>query len=460
MTATPQTEGRLSLTERLSYGFGDLGFSLPYNMASGFLLYYYVTVEKLPAAAVGTIFLLARLLDAVIDILVGIAVDRTRSRWGRTRPYFLFMALPYALFFVAVFAMPEGSEWVRLAYAFVTFKVLGILMSLGSIPYTALMPMMTSRSDQRLKLSGMRSVGTSVSVVLGTAATMPLVGLLGGGDEKRGFLGTATVFAAMSLIALTALFRNCRERQTAHTAERIAILPVVRQMLHNRAWLVAFAFCLAYFVRFGAMMATTPYFAIDVLHRPWMISIMLPAVAGMLLLSSFFAPPLYARFGIRKGCVIVLTTAWVLFALLPFCEANPPVFLAIYLAACFATSLTITAAYTMIADTVDWHEWTFGNRSEGILSAGVSLATKVGMAIGTAGVAFLLAWVSYNADAVGEPARQAIRWSYYGGALALIGCQIVIALFWPMDGKHARLRADIAERRGGELIPLDAAPQL
>ena len=96
----------LTLREKLSYGFGDLGFSLPYNMASGFLLYYYINVVGLPAAAVGTIFLVARLLDAVIDLLVGIAIDRTRSRWGRTRPYFLFTALPYALLFVAVFAVP------------------------------------------------------------------------------------------------------------------------------------------------------------------------------------------------------------------------------------------------------------------------------------------------------------------------------------------------------------------
>ncbi len=100
---------RLRLSEKLSYGFGDMGFSLPYNMASGFLLLYYVNVVKLPAAAVGTIFLVARLMDAVIDMAVGIAVDRTRSRWGRTRPYFLFTAVPYALCSVAVFAVPERS---------------------------------------------------------------------------------------------------------------------------------------------------------------------------------------------------------------------------------------------------------------------------------------------------------------------------------------------------------------
>ncbi|MET0179860.1 MAG: glycoside-pentoside-hexuronide (GPH):cation symporter [Novosphingobium sp.] len=437
---------RLRLGERLSYGFGDLGYSLPYNMASGFLLYYYISVVRLPAEAVGTIFLVARLLDAVIDVLVGIAVDKTRSRWGRTRPYFLFTAVPYALVFVLVFSVPAWSQPAQLIYAFLTFKALGILMSLGSIPYTALMPMMTADTGDRLKLSGMRSIGTSVSVVLGTAATMPLVGAFGGGDERRGFVAVAVLFAGLSIAAILALFRNCRERHEDRSPAGFAVLPAIGEMLRNRAWLVSFGFCLLYFIRFGAMMSVTAYFAIEVLERPWMISVMLPAVAGMLLLSSFVAPPILARTGIRNGCVAVLAVAMALFMLLPLTEANPALFLAVYFLACLATSITITAAFTMIAETVDYHEWLFGTRKEGLLAAGVSLATKVGMAVGTAGIAFMLGTVGYAPDAVGETAREAIRWSYYGGAVVLIGLQIVAVLFWPMDGRHERIRDDIAAR--------------
>jgi GPH family glycoside/pentoside/hexuronide:cation symporter len=424
---------RLRLVERLSYGFGDVGFSLPYNMASGFLLFYYVNIVRLPAEAVGTIFLIARLLDAVIDMGVGIAVDRTHSRWGRTRPYFLFTAVPYALVFIAVFSVPGWSQHWQIAYAFLSFKALGILMSIGSIPYTALMPMMTADTGERLKLSGMRSVGTSVSVVLGTAATMPLVGLFGRGDEQRGFLMVALLFAGLSLVAITALFRNCRERIDPSSREPVAVLPAVGEMLRNRAWWVAFGFCLFYFVRFGAMMSATTYLAIDVLHRPWMISIMLPAVSGMLLLSSFVAPPLFARTGIRKGAAGVLAIAAVLFAGLPLTEAQPALFLAIYIAACLATSVTITAAFTMIAETVDFHEAQFGSRNEGLLSAGVSLATKVGMALGTAGFAFVLALSGYAPGAVSPAAQEAIRWSYYGGAVVLLLCQVAVVWFWPMN---------------------------
>jgi len=424
------------MTERISYGMGDMGTSLVYNMASGFLLYYYTNVVHLPATSVGTVFLIARMLDAVIDMAVGLGVDRTRSRWGRTRPWFLFAALSYAIVAVLLFHVPSGSQNAQVIYAFVTFKALGILMSLQAIPYTALMPMMTRDTAQRLKLSGMRSVGTSISVVLGTAATMPLVGIFGGGDEARGFQAVAMLFAGIGLVATIALFRNCRERHEDHASPSFAILPAIGQMLRNRAWLVCFGFCLLYFVRFGMMMSATAYFAIDVLHRPRMISVMLPAVSGMLLLSSFVAPPILARTGLRAGSAAVLAAAMVLFALLPLAEAHVGAFLALYMLACLATSITITAAFTMIAETVDYHQAHFGVRREGLLASGISLSTKVGMAIGTAAFAYLLGHVHYQPGAVSAEAQAAIRYAYYGGAVALLGLQTIVTLFWPMGARE------------------------
>lgn len=423
---------KLSFAERLSYGFGDIGTSLAYNMASGFLLFYYTNVVGLPAASVGTVFLVARLMDAVIDVLVGIAVDKTRTRWGRTRVYFLFVAVPYALVSVAVFNVPAWSQGAQLVYAFITFKALGILMSLQAIPYTALMPMMTQDGGERLKLSGMRSIGTSVSVVLGTATVMPLVGVLGGGDQQRGFTSVSALFAAIGFLCTVALFRNCRERFEDNASPGFAVLPAIREMLRNRAWVVLFASCMLYFARFGMMMAATAYFAIDVMGKPWMISVMLPAVAGMLLLSAFVAPSILARTGIRRGTIMALVIGAVLFATLPFVQGHVGLFLGLYIAACLATSITITSAFAMIADTVDYHEAKFGARREGLLSAGISLSTKLGMALGTAGFAYVLGAFDYGPGHVTDGARAAIRWTYSGGAVFLLSAQALVMLFWPI----------------------------
>jgi sugar (glycoside-pentoside-hexuronide) transporter len=427
------TAASLGWAERLSYGFGDLGTSLAYNAASGFLLFYYTDVVHLPAAAIGTVFLVARMLDAVVDMVVGVSVDRTHSRWGRSRPWFLFTALPYAVVTVLLFNVPAWSQGAQLVYAFLTFKALGLLMSAQAIPYTALLPMMARDAGDRLRLSGLRSIGTSVSVVLGTGATLPLVGLFGGG--QHGFTRVAMLYAAIGLAATAALFRNCRERIAPARTAHDPIGPALREMLHNRAWLVCFAACLLYFMRFGVMMSATAYFAIAVLHRPWMIAIMLPAVSGMLLLSSFVAPPILARTGIRNGCLAVLALAAALFAILPLAESSIPLFLTLYVLACLATSITITAAFAMIAETVDYHQARFGARREGLLSSGISLATKLGMALGTAGFAWLLGAVGYAPGAASPLACQAIRWAWYGSAVVLLVGQTGVMAFWPGEKK-------------------------
>lgn len=435
---------RLTLLERASYGAGDLGYSLAYNMAGAFLLYYYTAVVRLPAEAVGTIFLVARLLDAIIDPLVGVAVDKTRTRWGRTRPYFLFTALPYVAIFVAVFYVPDMSQGAQLAYAFVTFKALGILMSLGSIPYTALMPMMTLDTRERLKLGGWRSIGTSVSVILGTAATMPLVSAFGSGDEQLGFLFTACLFGAASLGALLLLFRNCRERFEDAASPSFRVIPAVGQMVRNRAWLVCFFFCLLYFIRFGVMLSLTIFFAKDVMGKPWLIPVMLPMVSGGLLIAAFIAPPILGRFGIRRGCVCSIGVSIALFWSMAAIDqavditigplAFPP-FLLPYLVFSIVTSITITGIFTMAAESVDYHQWKHGARYEGLLSSGISTSTKIGMAVGTAGAAFLLAYASYNPEAVSEASRESIRLAYYVVPTILLFLQALAVMFWPMDDK-------------------------
>lgn len=434
----------LTFLERASYGGGDLGYSLAYNMAGAFLLYYYINVVRLPAEAVGTIFLVARLLDAVIDPLVGIAVDKTRTRWGRTRPFFLFSAVPYVLIFIMVFRVPDMSQGAQLAYAFITFKALGILLSFGSIPYTALMPMMTLDTKQRLKLGGWRSIGTSISVILGTAATMPLVGLLGQGDEQRGFLATTTLFGGVSLVALFMLFRNCRERFEDSASPRFKVLPAVGQMLRNRAWFVCFTFCLLYFVRFGVMLGLTVFFASDVLGKPWLIPVMLPLVSGGLLLAAFIAPPILARAGIRNGCFGSIIVALILFWMMAAIDSLPdwqlggiafPPLLLPYFGFSIVTAITITGIFTMAAESVDYHQWKHGVRYEGLLSSGISTSTKVGMAIGSAAAAYGLAFATYDPEAVTAAMRADIRLAYYALPSILLGLQALAVLFWPMDDK-------------------------
>jgi GPH family glycoside/pentoside/hexuronide:cation symporter len=435
MDALAQAQARapaVGLRGKLSFGFGDLGLSLAWNAAAAFLLFFYTDVALLPAGTIGLIFLLSRLLDAGFDFAVGILVDRTRSRWGRARPYFLFGAIPYGLLCLAIFWMPQWGPSGKLLWAATSFLLFGVMFSIVAIPYNALLPMMTEDPRERLQMGSFRSASTSLSVIIATALTMPMVGWFGAGDRAFGFACTAGVFGAIAAALLFNLFVNCRERVRAPSQRaKVAVWPAVGQMLRNRAWVVVFLFTALNFIRFGAVLSVVPYFAVNVLHRPALISVLLPSVSGTLLVGSMIALPYLRRLGMRAGNMLALAGAIAVYAVLPFCEGSAVLFVATYVFASLLLSLTMTAIFAMAAETVDYHQLLYGVRNEGLLSAGISLSTKLGIALGGAVTAFGLAAAAYDAQAVSTAAVHMMRFLFYGPACLTIVLQILCIRFYP-----------------------------
>jgi GPH family glycoside/pentoside/hexuronide:cation symporter len=423
----------LTRREIASYGLGDLACSLGWNAAAAFALYFYTDVALLSAAAVGTLFFATRLFDAALDIGVGVAVDRTRTRWGRARPYLLFGAVPFGLLVVLTFVTPDAGDTPRFAWAAATYFLLGFLLSLTSIPYSAMLPMMARDLKDKLRLSSARSVGTSLGVILVTAMFMPAVEYFGDGDERHGFLVVAAVIGVTSAIMLLVTFANCTERYAAPAEAAVPVRQAVREMFRNRVWLVASGFAILNFVRFGAILALTPFFAIHVLGAPWMISILLPALSGTLLVGAFLAPPILGRLGMRVGNSGAILCAAALYLVLPFVERTPWLFVAVYVTASLILSITMTAIFTMASDAVDYHQQRFGSRNEGLLSAGIAFAIKVGMAFGGAGVAYALAFGGYVPDAVSDEAKRTMSLLYYGVPLVIFALQFLCAQFYPED---------------------------
>jgi len=438
---------KLSVIEKVSYGLGDLAASLAWNAAAAFTLFFYTDIAFLPAAAVGSLFFFTRIFDAVFDLFLGVAVDRTRTRWGRARPYLLFGAVPFGVLTALTFYTPDAAENVRLAFAWITYFLLGLLVSVANIPYSALMPLMTSDFKQKLDLSAMRSIGTSVGVIAVTAGFIPFANWLGQGDQKQGFFLAAIVIGVVSAAMLLTTFANCKERNQVESERMDSIGASLKHLFTNQAWLSVSIFALLNFVRFGGILALTPFFAINVLGKPWMISVLMPTLSGTLLLGAFFAPPLLKRLGMRRGCTYALLIAAALYVALPFTEATPWMFIATYVSASLSLSITMTATYAMASDAVDYHEWRKGVRHEGLLSAGVAFAIKVGMAFGGALVAYSLAIAGYEPQNVTDGAKNAMSLLYYGLPLLVFGAQLVTIRFYPVDALRGEIDKFLQERR-------------
>lgn len=435
---------KLSRREVVSYGIGDLSSSLSWNAASAFALYFYTDVALLPVAALGTLFFITRIVDAFFDLGIGIVVDRTQSRWGKARPYLLFGAVPLGLFTVLVFMTPDISESGRFYYACFTYFVLGLLVSITNIPYSALLPMMSSRLADRVDLSVSRSVATSLGVILVTATFLPGVAYFGGGDEKHGFFIMAAIAGTLTTAMLLVTFFNCHERVEIPPDPEARVGQDLKRMFQNQAWLAVSGFALLNFIRFGAILALTPFFAINVLQQPWMISVLLPTLSGTMLVGAFIARPILNRFGMRATDTVCLVLALLLYLVLPLTEASPWLFIAIYVLASLILSITMTSIYAMASESVDFHQWKFGGRKEGLLASGMAFSIKVGMALGSAGVAYALAIGGYQPELVTQLAKDTMSWLYYGIPIGVFVLQIICVQFYPVDRLREQMQQAIS----------------
>ncbi|GAA2866019.1 MFS transporter [Pseudonocardia halophobica] len=443
---------RPSLRERLGYGAGDLASNLTWTTITSFLLFFYTDVALIGAAAAGTLLLVGRILDAIVDPAVGVLLDRTNTRFGRARPYLLFGAPVLAVLTVLTFVTPHTGGAADLVWAGVTFILVGLAYSLVNIPYGALMPMMTRDSQSRMTLSGFRFAGASLGLVVVSAATTPLVAAVGGGDQRRGFLLTVTIFAALGLLLFWIVAGTAKERVPfVHVnRERGSFKIALGTMLRNGPWLAVFGSTLAMFARLGVITGGTIYFALAVLGNPAAITLVLTAFSVSALAGSVVTPWVLRKLGHRRGIVLGLLASVVLtLALIPLRD-NLPAFVAVFFVANIVGGFGFVAAPALISDTVEYQEHRSGQRNEGLLYSGYSLGTKVGTALGSALLAWGLAAIGYAPDQHTPGIATGVLWLYVGLPIVLALLQAAALACYRLEKQLPAISAELAARRASQ----------
>lgn len=415
----------LKRSEKLGYGAGEAASSLAWNMAGGFLLLYYTDVALLPVAALGTLMLVTRVLDAVFDPLVGIAVDRTRSRLGKARPYLIYATIPFGILFVATFSVPDISANGKLIYAYLTFGFLGLMYSLLYVPYSSMLPMLTRRKDEKVQLGSFRAMGSSIASIAAYGLSMPLVAYLGGADREWGFTLAAIVMAVATVSLYLVTFLTCRERHSIVHDSAISPWSSLSKIARNPLFRLVFLISVIIFIRIGVMVSSLAYFAKDVLGQIWVVSVALPLSSVAILFGGFISQRVLLRFGPRLGCIMAHGLMLPVFAAMYLFEGSSTLFIALFVLSSISGGIQAAAFYAMGADVVEWQERHFGQRDEGLVAASVSFGTKIGMAIGTAITAFALAAAGYDPAQATPSANDALRILVYG---APIGIGLIVML--------------------------------
>lgn len=395
----------VTLSEKLAYALGATGASMSWNLATGFLVFYYSDVVGIPLSIVGTLMLVTRILDALFDPLAGVFVDRTRTRWGKARPYLLVAPLGFAILMGLTFAVPQGSVLIKTTYAFVTFTLLGLFYSFYYVPFGALLPTMARSQGDRYALASMRSVGISVGAITIYAVTLPLVKFFGGSSQGTGFTAVASLAGLFCTAAMLIVFLVCRERTTVATApivQGLAEGPGRFAWMRNPIWRTEIILSFSMFIRLGITVSATAYYAKAVLQNVDIVSYMLPLSAVAPLLAGLFSPFFLRALGVRWGNVTALTLSTICYLLLPLLGGWLPVYLAVFFVANLSIGINTASLFVMFADACDLQEHRDGTRREGLLGSTASFCGKVGGAVGAAILAFALSLSGYRPE---DPTR-------------------------------------------------------
>ena len=389
----------LSVKEKIGYGMGDAASHIVFDNVMLYMMFFYTDIFGIPAGFVGTMFLLARALDAISDPVMGLVADRTRSRWGKFRPWIIFGALPFGIVCVFAYSTPDLSLTGKMVYAAVTYTLLTLMYTVVNIPYCALGGVVTSDPQQRISLQSWRFVLATAGGMLSTVLMMPLVNLIGGEDKALGFQGGIAVLSVVAFLMLAFCFFTTKERVQA-PPNTTPMREDLRDILQNDQWrvvgILTILNILAVSVRGGAMM----YYVTWIMGSPALFTAFLTTYCVGNLFGSALAKPLtdwkckVSVFWWTNAALAVLSFAMFFVPL----HASVLMFVFIFVIGVLHQLVT-PIQWVMMSDTVDYGEWRNGKRLTGISFAGTLFVLKLGLAIGGALIGWMLAGGGYNAAA-------------------------------------------------------------
>ncbi|TGH28514.1 glycoside-pentoside-hexuronide (GPH):cation symporter [Escherichia coli] len=388
----------LSVKEKIGYGMGDAASHIIFDNVMLYMMFFYTDIFGIPAGFVGTMFLVARALDAISDPCMGLLADRTRSRWGKFRPWVLFGALPFGIVCVLAYSTPDLSMNGKMIYAAITYTLLTLLYTIVNIPYCALGGVITNDPTQRISLQSWRFVLATAGGMLSTVLMMPLVNLIGGDNKPLGFQGGIAVLSVVAFMMLAFCFFTTKERVEAPPTTT-SMRDDLRDIWQNDQWRIV-AFLTTYCV--GNLIGSA-------LAKPltdWKCKVTIfwwtNALLAVISLAMFFVPM----------------------------QASITMFVFIFVIGVLHQLVT-PIQWVMMSDTVDYGEWCNGKRLTGISFAGTLFVLKLGLAFGGALIGWMLAYGGYDAA---EKAQNSATIS------------IIIALFTIVPAICYLLSAIIAKR--------------
>jgi GPH family glycoside/pentoside/hexuronide:cation symporter len=457
-------QNKISFKDKIGYGLGDAASSMFWKIFSVYLMFFYTDVYGLTPAVVGTMFLITRVWDSFFDILVGIIADRTKTRWGKFRPYLLWGAVPCALVGVLTFYTPDFEDKGKIVYAYVTYSSMMMVYSLINVPYASLLGVMSSDRKERNALSSYRMLFAFGGSLFALWLIEPLVNYFGGSlKSKFGWLAMMVVFGVFTTIFFWLSFFLTKER-VQPINEKVNLKEDLKDLWGNKPlWILLGAgigVLMFNSIRDGSAVYYFKYyidsresyiltlFSDSFVMTPVTLYLVLGQAAN--LIGVVVAIPIANTIG-KKNTFVLATILVVISSVLFYFFNKEDIFMIMS----FQVMISVCAGsifpliWSMYADSADYSEWKKGRRATGLVFSASSMSQKIGWTIGGSATGWLLGFYGFQANVDQSLVVQ-------NGILLMMSILPAIAavmslffiLFYPLDEKKIQIvEEQLASRR-------------
>lgn len=457
---------KLQLKEKIGYGFGDFASSMFWKLFTMYLMFFYTDIFGISAAMVGTMFLVTRVFDGLNDPIMGALADRTATKWGKFRPYLLWMAIPFGVIGTLTFTTPDFSNSGKLVYAYVTYCLMMIIYTAVNIPYASLLGVMTSNIKERTSLATYRFIFAFAGSILVLALAEPLVeifsNLTATENPKKGWQYTVAIFGSVAAILFYFTFLLTKERIKPPKEQKTDLKADLKNLAKNKPWFVLLGagVCALIFnsLRDGSTIYYFKYYFqnqdafklpiinIDITYST--LYLVLGQAANII--GVVLAKPISAKIGKKYTFLSAMIVAGVLSCFFFWFKENNVTLIFIFqflISVC--AGIIFPLLWSMYADIADFSEWKTKRRATGLIFSSSSMSQKMGWTLGGALTGWMLAYYGFEANTVqSEQAKEGIRMMMsFIPAIGAIGSAIFIYFYKLDDAFVLKINRELTERR-------------
>lgn len=442
-------------SDKIGYGLGDFGCAVFFAFVSNYLMLFYTDVLGISAAAVGTLFVVARIWDAINDPIMGVLVDRVgTTKHGKFRPYVIRFGLPMIIVGIIVFtAIPGLPEGMRLPYAYVTYILYGMLYTAVNIPYGSLASVMSSDPHERTALSTFRNIGSMAANLLVMFMVPKIVFGANGEVTAEGFMKCAIILAIISTISFIFNFRLTRERIVHKKSEsKQGMGSTLKGLVKNRAFL---GVAISSFTLMGASLTVSSlnaYLFKEYFHNTTLIALggMVGIIASLCIIP--FVGMIVKKIGKKESAVFGVAFTTAIYAIMFFMpNLTAGMYVILSFVAGLGTGLFNTIVWALVGDAIDYQEYITGERNEGTVYSSYSLARKLAQALSGGIGGFALSFLGYQSGVAQQlpSVGEGIKNITLGAALIGYGATALIILFvYNLSTKKlSQMNAELEKRR-------------